>query len=154
MTFGRLNGVEDNQSDIRNIALFVEPLLPSTKKRLIAVLHLKTGHTTRWVKEEVIEPLIEAGYVNYDGETVSSNGNLSIGSKNVSSEKKKLPKPKKELPAKEETPDLHVNADGSVVHVSEVIQKEEKPTDSKGNHYETELEAREADAHHEERNKV
>ncbi len=49
---------------------------------------------------------------------------LIANAKNITPQKKKLPKPRKELPNKE-NPSTHVNADGSIIEMSDVLKKEE-----------------------------
>ena len=119
-----LIGPEENQKGIFVILKYLEPLLPCPKRKAIAYLHLKTGHTTRYVREEVIEPLIDASFLLDDGVTIS----LPNGSKNISLTFRDvtpaLPNKKKK---KQDVPSLHVNSDGS-------IDDGELPTDEKGNH--------------------
>lgn len=122
-----LIGPEENQKGIFVILKYLEPLLPCPKRKAIAYLHLKTGHTTRYVREEVIEPLIDASFLLDDGVTISlPNGskNISLTFRDVTPEKKALPNTRKK---KQDVPALHVNSDGS-------IDDGELPTDGKGNH--------------------
>lgn len=114
-----LVGVSENQKEILVITKFLEPLLPCPKRKAIAYLHLKTGHTTRYCREEVIEPLVEAGFLDDDGYNIS----LPIGSKRIDMVIRDVtPKTKalsKNRGKSSEIPSLHVNADGSIQDIED-----------------------------------
>ena len=86
-----LVGVSENQKDILASIKFLEPLLPCSKRKAIADLHFRTGHTTRYCREEIIEPLIDASFLLDDGLNISlPNGskNIDMGIRDVTPQKK------------------------------------------------------------------
>jgi hypothetical protein len=125
-----LNGVSENQKSKRYLMLFLEAKLPCTKKAAIAYLALKSGHTTRYIREEIIEPLIDLGSILFDGENLSLPDNsrgIEIVTRDITPKPKALEKQDNELeyPTDEkgnhykDAPSIHVAADGKITRPSE-----------------------------------
>lgn len=79
---------------------------PETANRFLSAANIQYDKIKRACPDEFIEYLLN-------------------GAKNISPRKRKLPKPRKALPSKEETPSTHVKADGSIVEMKDVLNKED-----------------------------
>jgi hypothetical protein len=127
-----LNGVSENQKSKRYLILFLEAILPCTKKAAIAYLALKSGHTTRYIREELIDPLIDLGSLVFDGESISLPDNsrgIDIVTRDITPKPKALEKQENELEGEyprdekgnhyKDAPSLHVTSDGKITRTSE-----------------------------------
>jgi hypothetical protein len=127
-----LNGVYENQKSKRYLMLFLEAKLPCTKKAAIAYLALKSGHTTRYIREEIIEPLIDLGSILFDGENLSLPDNsrgIEIVTRDITPKHMALEKQDNELEGEyptdekgnhyKDAPSLHVASDGKITRPSE-----------------------------------
>jgi hypothetical protein len=129
-----LNGVAENQKSKRYLIIFLEAILPCTKKAAIAYLALKSGHTTRYIREELIDPLIDLGSLLFDGENLSLPDNargIDIVTRDITPEHKAIEKRDNELELEGEyptdekgnhykdPPSLHVTSDGEITRPSE-----------------------------------
>jgi hypothetical protein len=129
-----LNGVSENQKSKKYLMLFLEAILPCTKKEAIAYLALKSGHTTRYVREELIDPLIDLGSLLFDGENVSLPDNsrgIDIVTRDITPKPKALENELEgEYPTDEkgnhykDPPSLHFSKDGKVIRPNEGDDKE------------------------------
>jgi hypothetical protein len=74
-----LTGAYENQKGISVLLKWLEKKLPCSEKHAIAYLHFRSGHSTRFIREEVIEPLKDMGILEFDGEILRlANGNKKI----------------------------------------------------------------------------
>jgi hypothetical protein len=74
-----LTGAYENQKGISVLLKYLEQKLPCSEKYAIAYLHFRTGHSTRFIRDEVIEPLKDMGILVFDRGTLRlANGNKKI----------------------------------------------------------------------------
>jgi hypothetical protein len=132
-----LNGVSENQKSKRYLMLFLEAKLPCTKRAAIAYLALKSGHTTRYIREELIDPLIDLGSLLFDGENISLPDNsrgIEIVTRDITPKPKALEKQDNELEGEyptdekgnhyKDAPPIHFNKDGKVIRPDEADEDE------------------------------
>jgi hypothetical protein len=74
-----LTGAYENQKGISVLLKYLEEKLPCSEKYAIAYLHFTSGHSTRFIREEIIEPLKDMGILVFDRGTLRlANGNKKI----------------------------------------------------------------------------
>jgi hypothetical protein len=74
-----LTGAAENQKGISILLKWLERKLPCSEKHAVAYLHFRSGHSTRFIREEIIEPLKDMGILEFDGEILRlANGNKKI----------------------------------------------------------------------------
>ena len=88
---GSLLGIDANQRSREVAARILESYLPCSKRKAIAILALKTGHTGRYVREEIIDLLLDSGLIEENNSTLS----LAEGSKGIDILGQRIITPKK-----------------------------------------------------------
>jgi hypothetical protein len=74
-----LTGAAENQKGISILLKWLERKLPCSEKHAVAYLHFRSGHSTRFIREEIIEPLKDMGILEFDGEILRlANRNKKI----------------------------------------------------------------------------
>jgi hypothetical protein len=74
-----LTGAYENQKGISILLKYLEEKLPCSEKFAVAYLHFRSGHSTRFIREEIIEPLKDMGILVFDRGTLRlANGNKKI----------------------------------------------------------------------------
>ncbi len=95
MVFGTIDPMDDNKKSRQFAFKVLKTIVPCAKRKAIAVLALKSGHTSRYVKDEVIKLLIDSGELIEDENENISFAPLETGELSTDSNGNHIPEKKK-----------------------------------------------------------